>query len=332
MIGGIKKADITKEIILQRITEYDIYRHFFGEFKINSVTHNKFRSDKIPSFIIGNLLGHLTHKDFADDYWRGNCFSLVEQIYRISYNEALILIDKEFGLGLSGMSTHTGIYKQMTSKYSQPEDLGKRYANIQVVPRKFTHEELAYWNEYYQDIQDLRDNNIFGLNKVYLNKQLFTFKPTELKFGYYYNGFWKIYRPFADKKSKWMPNNVPNSTMEGLENLSPLHDAFINKSKKDYMVVKKILQHTCAVQNEGIGCFTEENVNFLKQNSKRQILSFDSDIVGVEKSQQITKLYDFDYANVPRMYLPEEINDWAALARGRGIETVEKIFKEKGLL
>ncbi len=332
MIGGNRRVELTKEVILQRITEYDIYRHFFGDFKINSVTHNKFRTDKTPSFIIGNKLGHLTHKDFANDYWVGNCFSLVEQIYRISYNEALILIDKEFGLGLSGIETHTGIYKQIVSQYKQPEELGKRYTNIQVVPRKFTQEELAYWNEYYQDIQDLRDNNIFSLSRVYLNKQLFTFKPTELKFGYFYNGYWKIYRPFADKKNKWVPNNVPNTIMEGLENLRPDKDAFINKSKKDYMVVKKLLETTCAVQNEGIGCFSEENVTFLKNNSKRQILSFDSDIVGVEKSQQITKLYDFDYANVPRIYLPEDINDWAGLARSKGLQTVERIFKEKGLL
>ena len=43
-------------------------------------------------------------------------------------------------------------------------------------------------------------------------------------------------------------------------NLKPGIPAFINKSKKDYMVTKKLIDGCCAVQNEGIACFSEENV------------------------------------------------------------------------
>lgn len=304
-----------------------------NKWEINHVTNSPLRKDTHPSFMIGNRGGSLSFIDFADGNARGDCFHFVKLLYGLSsLNDVLLMIDKDFGLGLIGKATNTGSYKMITQEYKQPEELGKRYANIQVVPKKFTKEELAYWSEYHQDIQDLRDNNIFSLNKVYLNKQLFYFKPTELKFGYYYNGFWKIYRPFAERKQKWVPNNVPASTMEGLENIKNSEYAFVNKSKKDYMVVKKIIHDTCAVQSENISCFTEENVSYLKTNSKRQILSFDSDVAGVENSQQITKLFDFDYMNVPRIYLNEGIKDWAELARVKGISTVEKIFKDKGLL
>lgn len=334
MIGGPKKTELTIDTILQRISAYDVFRFYCPnkDWAVNHAMNSPFRKDNSPSFMIGNKGGSLYFVDFADSSTKGDCFQFVKTLYGLnSINDVLIKVDKDFGLGLSGESTNTAEYKQIVSEYKQPEELGKRYTNIQVVPRKFTHEELAYWNEYHQDIQDLRDNDVFSLNKVFLNKQLFSFKPTELKFGYYYNGFWKIYRPFADKKVKWMPNNVPITTMEGLSNLKPDKDAFINKSKKDYMVVKKILEHTCAVQNEGLGCFSEENVAYLRANSKRQILSFDSDLPGVTNSQQITKIFDFDYANVPRMYLPD-INDWAGLARAKGMNTVEQIFKDKGLI
>lgn len=335
MIGGTKRAELTTETILQRITQYDIFRFYMPNknWEVNHVTNSPLRKDTYPSFMIGNRGGSLFFIDFADSNTRGDCFQFVKNLYGLkSLNDVLLMIDKDFGLGLIGKSTNTDEYKKIIQEYKQPEDLGKRYTNIQVVPRKFNSEELAYWNEYHQDLQDLRDNNVFALNKVYLNKQLFSFKPTELKFGYYYNGFWKIYRPFADKKIKWLPNNVPITTMEGLENINGVDYAFINKSKKDYMVVKKIIQSTCAVQSEGIGCFSEENVTYLKTNSKRQILSFDSDIAGVENSQQITKIFDFDYMNVPRIYLNEGIKDWAELARVKGLHTVEQIFKDKGLL
>ena len=335
MIGGFKRIILTPETIFQRITQYDIFRYYMPnkDWKINHVTHSPFRKDEHPSFMIGNRGGNLTFIDFANTIYKGDCFTFIKMLYGIdSMNDVLMLIDRDFGLGLSGHATNTEVYKVIKAKYKQPEELGKRYANIQVIPRKFTHEELAYWNEYHQDIQDLRDNNIFSIKKVFLNKQLFGLKETELRFGYYYDGHWKIYRPYADKKVKWVPNNVPIYTMEGLHNISNSTYSFINKSKKDHMVVKKLIQSSCAVQNEGIACFTEENVKYLKDNSQRQILSFDSDITGVQNSQQITQIFGFDYINVPREYLKDDIKDWAELARVKGMATLERIFKEKGLL
>lgn len=303
------------------------------DWNINHVTRSPFHEDKDPSFLIGNRGGNLTFIDFADTSRKGDCFTFIKMLYGIdSMNDVLMMIDKDFGLGLVDQSTNTAVYKQIKSEYKQPEELGKRYANIQVITRPFLKEELDYWSSYHQDIQDLRDNNIFSIKKVFLNKQIFTLKDTELRFGYYYNGHWKIYRPHVDKKEKWVPNNVPIHTMEGLSNIKDSEYAFINKSKKDYMVVKKLLESTCAVQNEGIACFTEENVKYLKDNSKRQILSFDSDITGVANSQQITKIFGFDYCNVPRQYLREDIKDWADLARKHGMGKVEQIFKDKGLL
>jgi DNA primase len=335
MIRGQKRLELTPETLFQRITQYDIFRFYMPnkDWKINQVTRSPFHEDKDPSFLIGNRGGNLTFIDFANTAWKGDCFTFVKLLYGLSsMNDVLMMIDKDFGLGLVNQSTNTSVYKQIKAEYKQPEELGKRYANVQVITKPFLKEELTYWGEYHQDIQDLRDNNIFSIKRVYLNKQIFSMKETDLRFGYYYDGHWKIYRPYVDKKVKWVPNNVPIYTMEGLENIKGCEYSFINKSKKDYMVVKKLLESTCAVQNEGIGCFTVENVKYLKENSKRQILSFDSDITGVANSQQITKMFDFDYCNVPREYLVHGIKDWADLAKKYGMAVVEKIFQSKGLI
>jgi DNA primase len=98
------------------------------------------------------------------------------------------------------------------------------------------------------------------------------------------------------------------------------------------MVMKKIFPCSCAVQNEGLGCFSHENVEYLKANSDRQILSFDADDVGVQNSVQITKMFDFDYTNVPRQYLAEGIKDWADLAKAHGLKAIETYLKSKNLL
>jgi len=333
MINGKRKIKLTSDAVLEKISEYDIFRFYMPthDWKLNKVTYSPFRQENNPSFVIGNKRGFVSFIDFADTSRRGNCFDFVKLLFNLStFDDVLRLIDRDFGLGIVGKPTEE--YKRIVSEYKQPE-LEKRYSLIQVKTRKFTQEELAYWNLYHQDLQDLRDNGIYSIKELYLNKSKFPLKDTEIRFGYLYEGqYWKIYRPFADKKNKWMPNNVPITTMDGKEDIKNCSVAFINKSKKDYMVMKKVFPCSCAVQNEGIGCFSHENVEYLKANSDKQILSFDSDVTGVSNSQQITKLFDFEYANVPHKYLIEGIKDWADLSRKYGLKIIEDILKEKNIL
>ena len=329
-----KRSKVTIEEILKRITEYDIFRWYMPnkDWKVNKPTFSPFRNENNPSFVIGNKYGRLSFIDFADTNRRGDCFDFVRMLFNFAtVHDAAKLIDRDFGLGLgSGQATEE--YKKIVAEYKQPEDVGKRYSLIQAVTRKFTNEELAYWAQYHQSIDDLRANNIYSIKKLYLNKQLFSLKENELRFGYLYDGHWKIYRPFGDRKTKWVPNNVPITTMDGKEDIKNCKVAFINKSKKDYMVMKKVFPCCCAVQNEGIACFSHENVEYLKANSDVQILSFDSDVTGVANSQQITKLFDFEYLNVPKIYLKEGIKDWADLAKAHGLGAIENYLKEKQLL
>lgn len=334
MIQGDIKVRLTPQAILQKISEYDIFRFYMPDksWKINQATLSPFRQENNPSFVIGNKRGFLSFIDFADTSKRGDCFTFIKMLFNLStMDDVLTMVDRDFGLGfLPGTSTNK--YKVIQKEYKQPEDLGKRYSLIQVVTRKFTQEELDYWNQYYQSIDDLRANNVYSIKKLYLNRKLFPLKETDLRFGYLYDGHWKIYRPFGDKKSKWVPNNVPITTMDGKEDIANCSVAFINKSKKDYMVMKKVFPCCCAVQNEGVACFSDGNVEYLKANSDRQILSFDADDVGVKNSQMITKLFDFEYANVPRKYLSEGIKDWADLAKEHGIQAIEDYLKKKELL
>ena len=325
---------LTPQAVLQKISEYDIFRFYMPEkgWKINQATFSPFRQENNPSFLIGNRKGFLSFIDFADTSRRGDCFTFVKMLHNLStMDDVLRMIDRDFGLGFLP-NTDTGNYKIITKEYKQPEEVGKRYSLIQVITRKFTNEELAYWNDYHQSLDDLRANNVYAIKKLYLNKQLFPLKDTELRFGYYYDGCWKIYRPFADKKSKWVPNNVPITAMDGKEDIVNCKVAFINKSKKDYMVMKKVFPCCCAVQNEGLGCFSDGNVEYLKANSDRQILSFDSDETGVHNSKQITELFGFDYTNVPRKYLSEGIKDWADLVKAYGYYPVENYLRQKELL
>lgn len=332
-IQGKKRINLTPDSILTMISEYDIYKMYMPHhnWKINVVTYSAFRNEKNPSFLIGYKGGTLRYVDFGDSSKKGGCFDFVMMLFSISLREAMLMIDKDFDLGIVNVS-ETKNYKRIVSDYIQPIVTSKREFFIQVKTRKFTHEELAYWNEYYQDIDDLRANNVYSIDTLYLNKKKFPLKDSELRFAYLYEGFWKIYRPYASKKEKWMPNNVPITMMDGLNDIKDCDVAFINKSKKDYMVMKKVFPCCCAVQNEGLGCFSEENVEYLKENSDKQILSFDADDVGVKNSQLITEKFGFDYCNVPKIYLGEGLKDWSDLAKAHGLKVIEKYLIQKEII
>jgi hypothetical protein len=332
-IQGKKRINLTPDSILNKISEYDIYKFYMPHqnWKINVVTYSPFRNEKNPSFIIGYRAGSLKYCDFGDSSKKGGCFDFVMMLFNISLREAMLMIDRDFDLGIISASS-TKNYERIVSDYAQPTATSKREFFIQVKTRKFTNEELAYWNMYYQDIDDLRANNVYSIDTVYLNKQKFPIKDSELRFGYLYEGHWKIYRPYADKKNKWMPNNVPITMMDGLDDITNCDVAFINKSKKDYMVMKKIYPCCCAVQNEGMGCFSEENIEYLKENSDRQILSFDSDETGVKNSQLITDKFGFEYCNVPKIYLEEGIKDWSDLAKAHGLKVIEEYLTKRDII
>jgi len=334
MIQGQRKTLLTPQTILSKISDYDIFRYYMPDthWKINVVALSPFRKEEHPSFLISSRSGTLNFIDFTDTNLRGDCFTFVKLLHHmLSMDDVLKKIDLDFGLGISSTKS-VGDYKRIVAEYRQPEELGKRYALIQAVTRKFTNEELDYWNQYHQSLDDLRANNVYSIKELFLNKSRFVLKETDLRFGYLYDGHWKIYRPFVDKRHKWVPNNVPITALDGVEDILNCGAIFINKSKKDHMVMKKIFPCSCAVQNEGVACFSVENVEFMKANSMQQILSFDSDVTGVANSQQITKLFGFDYCNVPREYLKEGIKDWSDLAKAHGMNVIEQCLKNKGIL
>jgi DNA primase len=335
MVNGMKKQlPLRPERLLEKVSEYDIFRYYMprSNWQVNVVTLSPFRNERSPSFIIGNKHGRLTFIDFGDTSKRGSCFDFVRIMFNVNLDEALKMIDRDLGLGMT-RSTNTQEYKRIVSDYKQPIKVDKTYTSVQAVVRRFTNEELAYWAQYHISEDELKANNVYSLSKVYLNKQLVTSSLDELRFGYLYDDRWKIYRPFAkEKRYKWVPNNVPITAMDGKDDIKECDVAFINKSKKDYMVMKKLFPCSCAVQNEGLGCFSPENVEYIKSNSASQILSFDSDVTGVENSQQITQMFNFGYCNVPRKYLSQGIKDWADLAKAHGMQAIEDYLKEKQLL
>lgn len=338
MILGEKNVRLSPEEVMKYISEYDIYRFYMGDFTIGTPICNTWRGENNPSFNISNTGVGLQHLDYGDGKWRGNCFNLVKQIYNCDFHQALVHIDKDFGLGISSQKTNDS----PIVTWSQPKIITKKPPLIHVKTRNFSETELKWWAGYYQDLSDLKREHVYAPEEIWRNGSRIPLKSSELTFCYFYPevGKWKIYRPEAPKLKDpkvWQykfDSNVPFDYCDGLSDVNECDIAFLTKSRKDKMVLKKALGKFCIadVQSENPACISEETIEHYKKNSRMQVTCFDNDDTGKRTSWWLTENYGFKHCNVPDFYLKEKISDFADLARKYGIEYVQNHFRQKGFL
>ena len=297
-----KNKEIRREEIFSKISSYDVYRYYFGEFTINRKYLNHLRGDKKqPSFCIHNRYEDLTHIDFGDDYWRGDCVNFVMQLHRCDYLTALLTIDKDFNLGIADNSVD--IHPEKIITWKKPIIAQRKEVIIQAITQKFTKIQLDWWNAYELSEDDLKKDyggvTIHSIKTYYLNKDKM---PVEdLTFGYLFEGkYWKIYKP-VNKEAKWM-TNCPINVCYGLSNVSNCNVALGLKSVKDLAVSYKFLSPcSFGVQNESSVAISDESINYITENSKERYLIFDADKKGVESSMFYNSK-GFGYWNVPKRY------------------------------
>lgn len=330
--------ELTAATILERVTEYDIYRFYCPDFKnLDDVFSSPMpnRTDSTPSFRITERDGKLMHLDFGDSAYRGGCFDFVKQRFSIDYDSCLRKIDKEMGLGINSEEKD---YKKITSSYKQPvlkEE--KKEKIIRCKTRKFTKEEGRYWNEYHLSCRDLKlpDVEVHSLHKLWVDGKVIPLKNTELVFGYFFPliGKWKIYRPFPEEGQLKFVSNVPFTTMYGMDNLLPWSTNVITKAVKDmFFLHKNVFEWVAGVQGENFTAIPPEVIYMLSQRSIDVYINFDGDAPGKKESMYYTETYGYKHINTPDHYVQEGLKDFAALGRAKGPQVVIDHFKLKGLI
>jgi hypothetical protein len=330
---GEKKTELTAESVLERTTTFSIYRHFLGDFKVGEPFCNPIRKEKHPSFQVNLTSEGLLHLDYSVSTFRGNCFQLVQQIYGCNYNTALEIIDRDLNLGIRNKVTN-----KSPIIFHQPKDLiiTKLPPKIHIKTRKFNKTELKWWNMYYQDLSDLKRENIYAPKEIWINDRRAAIKESDLKFCYFYPeiGRWKIYTPTAtDKKLKWF-SNVPFNYCTGLKDIKGCKFGFLQKSKKDNMVTKKALSISCVadIQAENEQSLSIETIEHFNNNCEFPVSCMDPDPVGKRVSWYLTNNYGWKHCNVPDKYMKSGCTDFADMALRYGIDKVTEHFKSKGFL
>lgn len=277
---------LSKENILEKTSQEEILRYYIGtDFTINKAFRSPLRKDQVPSFVVYSLSnGELRFKDFNGA--QGSCFDLVMILHKVSFIEALNIINKDFNLKLNGNS-NTTTYQRQYKEY-KPDKIEYNKKLLQFKPQVFTKKDIEYWGSYNITKQTLEKYKVFSAKYIFLNKNLIlrynNYNPI---YCYKFDNNIKVYRPFADKgEYKWM-SNVTKEDIQGYDALDFSRNILIiTKSLKDVMCLHEMGFSSIAPQAEG-NRNQYEAIDNIAMHFDSIVILFDNDDTGIKGAENL---------------------------------------------
>lgn len=291
--GFSQYVPLTKENILRRVSQEDIFKMIFKE----SISEGEYytapyREDSTPKCYFEYIEGELLFVDFANvksRFAQLDWINLIQLCYSVNFAGALEIVNQHFQLGLGTSSTSAKPIlfdvQEEPNRIIKP----KIQRNIFYYPRDFNKKDAMYWSAYGISKQNLIDDKVFPINLFQSTTKegdFFSVAPYDITYAYtdFKENRVKIYRPLAtDSAHKWFTN----CNMDDVGSLSSLplegEDLLITKSYKDCRVLRNLRYTSIWFQNEGMFPKEETLVDILRR-FKRVFILFDNDEPGEVKS------------------------------------------------
>lgn len=290
---------VTLEYILSKVTEYDIYAHYLGQFKVGMIYNSPFRKDKNPSF--GIFYSKRTKQLLFKDHGTGECGNVIKfvQLYtgKTNYND--ILQDIVAKLNITSE----------TRLDSSKQYIPSTETVIGVVRQEFTDIDIKYWNQFNISTKTLKKFNVNSI-KYYLCNGIVKgiYKPENPMYAYkVYNNF-KVYRPLGDKYTKWR-NNLTEYDVQGYEQLPKKGDiCIITKSLKDVMCLYEMGIPAISPSSESTWLPDTVLEDILKR-FKRVLICFDRDGPGMRNLRKISLKTGLNGLIMHKKFKAKDISD-----------------------
>ena len=311
----IKNKDnpITLDYILSKVTEYDIYARYIGQFKVGFIYNSPFRKDKNPSF--GIFQSKKTGKLLFKDHGNGKCGDVIKfvELYTglTNYNDVLNRI-------VSDMSITNNTKLKSIKKYESNETI------IGVVRQDWTDIDINYWLQFGITLDTLNKFNVSSI-KYYLCNGIVKgiYKENNPMYAYKVYDHFKIYRPYADKYTKWR-NNLSETDIQGFQQLPSKGDLLIiTKSLKDVMCLYEMGYYAISPSSEST-FIPDKALNLLKKRFKRILLCFDRDKAGCKNMRKISLKTGLNGFLIHKKFKAKDISDAVKI---NGFENVKNWLK-----
>ena len=315
---------LSKDVILGKISEYDIFRYYCSPFKdLNIKFCSDLRQDKTPTVSIVKWNNKLLYKDFGYEEHSFDCFSYIQNKYNVSFFDCLRIIDNDFNLNLA--------YKKNAIEFTKG-CLGYRYNKIveekQVVlirkrRRSWNIDDKNFWSQYGISKKTLTIFNVEPIDYYWINHN--RFKCDLITYAYKIKGRYKIYAPYSDVK--WA-SNTTKKHIQGLKQLTGEDIVILTSSLKDVMCLYSLGYKSVALQSE-MQMPDEKFVKMLNERFDKLVLLYDNDYnkdpnPGQVMANKISKKYNCANLVIPNIYKCKDISD---LVKMHGINEARQLMK-----
>lgn len=302
--------NITLDWILSRVSEYDIYAAYMGNFKVGMIYNSPLRKDKTPSF--GCFYSRKTKQLLFKDHGTGQCGNVIKFIKLYT-----------------GITNYSDILKDIVERLKITNDTqlvsSKQYIPstetvIGVVRQEFTETDINYWKQFNITVETLRKFRVSSI-KYYLCNGIVKsiYKEDNPMYAYKVYNHFKIYKPLADKYTKWR-NNLTEYDIQGYKQLPKKGDILIiTKSMKDVMCLYEM--GIPAISPSSESTFIPNDVlEHLKKRFKRIIIMFDRDEAGVKYLRKMSQKTGLEGMLVHKRFKAKDISD---AIKANGFEKVK---------
>ena len=322
---------ISAAYVLSQVDDLLIFRHYMGDFKLGKTMHSPLRPDAHPSFkiILNRDWLKLQYKDWTTGEV-GDCFKFVARKFGITWNEAVYKVACDFGL-VKGCSI---VSKKQLQEARDFKEQFQRECLIQVSVRPMSEAELAYWQQFNINSDDLKANHIYAIKHLWVNKAEIFLRPG-LHFAYHFpdEDKFKIYSPL-EREGKWF-GNASAFTMEGLDKITtmtvdgprelPGPPIIITKSRKDRIILSKLYPNVCSCQNEAETAIPKK-MDGVFNMCEDKFIWFDSDEAGKTASKKLNSR-GYKWINVPnQLYDDLDLKDPGDVVKHFGWDEGSKIL------
>jgi len=324
------ELDITKEEILAKISEYQIFKYYCRNFEeLDKSFLSEFYLDSNPSCrIYINNNNNLYYKDFGTGEHL-SCFDYICKKYNITYYECLRVISNDFNIRSIKVNVEPSLI--VSNDVLNIPVKPRIKSHIEIVSQNYTITDARYWSKYHIPLQMLEDYDVFSARFVYLHTSkgstVFEYKKSNPIYAYRFVGdnkySYKIYFPLAERKYKWLFSGGSKDDIEGFDNLDMSGEYLIlTKSLKDCMAYRLFGINAISLQGEANKLSSELVQKILKRYDKI-ILNYDNDDQGIKSAASLTQQYGFS------SYIFDDAKDLSDLIKDKGIRFAKKTLENK---
>lgn len=329
---------LNRDFILSKISDAMIFGYYFGKFDLKSVYPSKFHKDNSPStgFYISKS-GKIIYNHLNDKEPKLDAFSFVMRLYHCSFSDAIKKIATDFGLVSGEINSMAGNVIKNLANFDKSH---KKSTKIHFKPKSFDSEARAFWSPYHITRDELKRENIYQIDKLYINEIFIPNHSNCLRFALTVPNkdemLVKVYSPGDNDGLKWV-SNIPLDLPFGLEDIKkPGKRSFTSKAQKDRIIIKKFLPVVLASQNESIAAMSSSLLKKLGFFYQENWVGWDNDETGLFAMQELIAKDickdSFKSIHVPIEYAKEGIKDFSDLAKEKGLKAIEKLLKENELI